>query len=65
MRHQKWAPAYYTKREILEMDNISLLNAFEQAAGDSVIATNHRAHYPAKLAKQIEWMRDELLTRLR
>ena len=64
-RKQKWAPTYYTKKEILEMDNIKLLNAFEQAIVDSVKATNFRAHYPAKLSKQIEWLRDELWTRMR
>lgn len=65
MRKQKWSPTYYTKKEIIEMSDHKLLNAFEQSAGDDVKAVNFCAHYPLKLGKQIEWMREELLVRLR
>lgn len=60
-----WKPEYYTKKEILEMDNVKLLNAYTAACCDEVKAHNSKPSVPLKLLKQIEWMRDELLTRFR
>lgn len=62
----RWSPVYYSKKEILEMDNVRLLNAFEGSICDETRAQNHLAKgIPAKLTKQIEWIRDELLTRFK
>lgn len=64
MRH-RWHPTYYTKKEILEWDNYQLLNAFAMAITEETNAQNHyETGVPAKLTKQIEWMREELLVRM-
>lgn len=64
-RKAKWHPGYYTKKEILELDNHQLLNAFAASIADETNAQNKLARgIPAKLTKQIEWMREEILTRM-
>ena len=55
---------YYTKKEILAMDNMRLLHAFEQSAIDTTLMINLESRFPEKLAQQNEWLREELLFRL-
>ena len=64
MRH-RWHPNYYTKKEILEMDNYQLLNAFANAVVDETNAqNNYKTGVTQKQVKQMEWFREELLTRM-
>lgn len=60
-----WKPSYYSKREVENMDNEGLVDAFEGAVVDLVQCQNYRNHVPAKLAKQIEWMKNELCERMK
>ena len=64
MSKSRTAPYYLTKREIHELHNDALVNAFEIAVTDVVNAQNHRASVPAKMYAQAEWIREELLRRL-
>lgn len=65
MKH-RWHPTYYTKKEILEMDNHALLNAYAQAIQDETNAHNHYATgITQKQLKQHEWMYEELLSRMK
>lgn len=65
MSKSRTAPDYLTKREISDLDNDGLVSAFEIAVTDLVVAQNHRARVPQKVVAQLEWMRDELILRLR
>ena len=56
---------YLTKREIVVMDNEQLLEAFERAVTNLVISQNHRARIAIKAVKELEWCKEELLTRLK
>ena len=65
MAKSKVAPDYLTKKEIIGMANHQLVNAFERAVTNVVIMQNHRARVSQKAAKEVEWIRDELLQRLK
>jgi hypothetical protein len=64
MSKSRTAPYYLTKKQIIEMKNQELVNAFEIAVTDLTIAQNCRARIPQKVAKQVEWIRDEILCRM-
>ena len=61
----RWSPTYYSKKEILCMDNVQLLNALYTSARDETKAQNFRDHIPAQLLKQTDWIREEILSRFR
>lgn len=65
MGKSRTAPYYLTKKEIIGLEDHELVNAFEIAVTDLTIASNCRARIPQKVAKQVEWLRDELLVRLK
>ena len=65
MSKSRWAPYYLTKKEILQLEDYQLINAFEQAITDVTIQANCRAKITQKAAKNVEWIREELLTRLK
>jgi hypothetical protein len=65
MAKSKVAPDYLKKGEIIELQNHELLNAFERAVTNVCIMQNCRAKVSQKASKEVEWIRDELLQRLR
>lgn len=65
MSKSKWAPDYLTKKEVLQLENYQLVNAFERAVTNIVVMENCRAKVTQKAAKELEWVKEELLTRLK
>lgn len=61
----RWSPEYFSRKEIREMTDAELLNAFEGSIIDETKAQNFRDHVPPKLSRQVEMIREELLNRLR
>ena len=58
-------PAGTQKKEILELKDYELVNAFERAVTNVCIMTNHRARVSQQATKELEWIREELLQRLK
>ena len=65
MAKSKVAPDYLKKSEIISMEDFELVNAFERAVTNVCIMQNHRAKVSQKASKEVEWIRDELLQRLK
>ena len=65
MSKSKYAPDYYKKSEIIVLENNQLLNAFERAIINVCIMENHRAKVTQKAVKELEWIREEILSRLK
>ncbi len=54
------------KEEILAMDDCELLNTFEELIAAETKATNFSSRGPSKeLLKRIDWVREEILVRMR
>lgn len=57
---------YATKEEILKMENFQLLNLLESIIEHRMkIECHPTGRVPQKLLKQLDWVRDELLTRMK
>lgn len=57
---------YLKKETIIQMDDDELINAFEETVGDMTKAINFSARgIPQKLSKQCDWIREEILVRMR
>lgn len=65
MSKSKWAPDYYKKKEIIVLENHDLVNAFEQAVTNVMIMINCRSKVSQMAYKNLDWIRDELLQRLK
>ena len=57
--------SYLNKREITQLNNEQLVEAFERAVTNVVIMANHRARISQKAAKELEWVKEELNKRLK
>ena len=56
---------YLTKREILGLRDDELLSAFKRMVVERVSAQDRCDKVPLRLLKQEEWIRDEILVRMR
>ena len=65
MAKSRVAPDYLKKGEIITLENHQLVNAFERAVTNVCIMQNHRAKVSQKASKEVEWIREEILQRLR
>lgn len=57
---------YLKKQRILEMTDCELINAFEQTVTEMTKAANFSARgVSPKLSRQLDWIREELFTRMK
>ena len=56
---------YLSKGQILALRDDELVSAFKRTAVDLVNAKALRGRAPVRLLKQEEWIRDEILVRMR
>ena len=56
---------YLTKEQILGLRDDELVSAFKQTAVEMAAAKSSRDRVPLRLLKQEEWIRDEMLVRMR
>lgn len=65
MSKSRTAPDYLTPKQVLELNDHELLNAFEAMIAAWTNAQNMNSRIPQKLTKQVERLRDEILSRMK
>ena len=58
--------AYLKKEQILQMEDYQLVNEFESTVTECIKAVNFtKRGVTPKMTKQLDWLREEILTRMK